>query len=41
VQGSGEFVNGESQHKFGAGDFLFVPATVKHRFINFTVEEYK
>jgi len=36
VKGSGEFINGESRHPFGAGDFLFVPATVEHRFVNFT-----
>ena len=36
VQGSGEFINGESRRPFGAGDFLFVPATVEHRFVNFT-----
>lgn len=36
VQGSGEFINGESRQPFGAGDFLFVPATVVHRFVNFT-----
>ena len=36
VQGSGEFINGESLLPFSAGDFLFVPAGVEHRFINFT-----
>jgi mannose-6-phosphate isomerase-like protein (cupin superfamily) len=36
VQGSGEFINGESRKPFGEGDFLFVPATVEHRFVNFT-----
>lgn len=36
VQGSGEFINGESRRPFGAGDFLFVPARVDHRFVNFT-----
>jgi mannose-6-phosphate isomerase-like protein (cupin superfamily) len=36
VQGSGEFINGESRETFGAGDFLFVPAGVAHRFVNFT-----
>ena len=36
VQGSGEFINGESRRPFGAGDFLFVPAAVEHRFVNFT-----
>lgn len=36
VQGSGEFINGDNRHPFGAGDFLFVPAGVEHRFVNFT-----
>ena len=36
IAGSGEFVNGESRHTFGPGDFLFVPAGVEHRFVNFT-----
>lgn len=36
VQGSGEFINGESRQAFSPGDFLFVPAGVKHRFVNFT-----
>jgi mannose-6-phosphate isomerase-like protein (cupin superfamily) len=36
VQGSGEFINGESRHPFAPGDFLFVPAGVEHRFLNFT-----
>jgi mannose-6-phosphate isomerase-like protein (cupin superfamily) len=36
VQGSGEFINGESRGRFGAGDFLFVPAGVEHRFVDFT-----
>lgn len=36
VQGSGEFINGESREAFMPGDFLFVPAGVEHRFINFT-----
>ena len=34
--GAGEFVNGESREPFGPGDFLFVPAGVEHRFVNFT-----
>jgi mannose-6-phosphate isomerase-like protein (cupin superfamily) len=38
VQGSGEFINGESRHAFMPGDFLFVPAGVEHRFVNFTDE---
>ena len=36
VRGSGEFINGESRGRFTPGDFLFVPAGVEHRFINFT-----
>ena len=36
VQGSGEFINGESRQAFTPGDFLFVPAGVEHRFVNFT-----
>ncbi len=36
VQGSGEFINGESRQPFGAGGFLFVPAGGEHRFVNFT-----
>lgn len=36
VQGSGQFVNGPSRHSFGAGDLLFVPAGVDHRFVDFT-----
>ncbi len=36
VRGSGEFINGESREAFTPGDFLFVPAGVEHRFINFT-----
>ena len=36
MQGSGEFVNGEQRHSFAGGDFLFVPAGIKHRFENFT-----
>lgn len=36
VQGSGEFINGESRQPIAPGDFLFVPAGVEHRFVNFT-----
>ncbi|MDT4897287.1 MAG: hypothetical protein QOH25_2364 [Acidobacteriota bacterium] len=36
VKGSGEFINGESRQAFTPGDFLFVPAGVEHRFVNFT-----
>lgn len=34
--GSGMFVNGDQRHPFKAGDVLFVPAGVIHRFENFT-----
>jgi mannose-6-phosphate isomerase-like protein (cupin superfamily) len=36
VQGNGEFINGESRQPFGPGDFIFVPAGIEHRFINFS-----
>ncbi len=36
VQGSGHFINGSERHPFGPGDFLFVPAGVEHRFVDFT-----
>ncbi|MBA3765438.1 MAG: cupin domain-containing protein [Acidobacteria bacterium] len=36
VKGSGEFINSESRQPFGAGDFLFAPAGVEHRFVDFT-----
>jgi mannose-6-phosphate isomerase-like protein (cupin superfamily) len=34
--GEGEFVCGDERVKFAAGDVLFVPAGVAHRFENFT-----
>jgi mannose-6-phosphate isomerase-like protein (cupin superfamily) len=34
--GSGWFVNGDARHRFGPGDFLFVPAGVEHRFERFS-----
>ena len=34
--GSGYFVNGESRQPFEAGEVLFVPAGVVHRFEDFT-----
>lgn len=34
--GSGAFVNGDRRHPFEAGDILFVPAGVEHRFEDFT-----
>ena len=36
VQGSGEFVNGDTRHNFEAGDFLFAAAGELHRFENFS-----
>lgn len=36
ISGSGEFVNGETRRPFEAGELLFVPAGVEHRFDNFT-----
>ncbi len=36
ISGSGKFLNGKSTVDFKAGDFLFVPAGIEHRFINFT-----
>lgn len=36
MQGSGEFINGEKREAFSAGNFLFVPAGVEHRFVNFS-----
>ena len=36
ARGQGQFVNGEDQHSFSAGDFIFVPAGVVHRFENFS-----
>lgn len=36
VTGHGMFVNGDTRHPFEAGDVLFVPAGVVHRFEDFT-----
>jgi mannose-6-phosphate isomerase-like protein (cupin superfamily) len=38
IAGSGEFVNGDARHAFEAGEVLFVPAGVVHRFENFTTD---
>ena len=38
AQGQGTFVCGDRSDRFGPGDFLFVPAGVVHRFIDFTDE---
>ena len=36
ARGSGWFVNGRSRQRFSAGEVLFVPAGVEHRFEDFT-----
>jgi mannose-6-phosphate isomerase-like protein (cupin superfamily) len=36
ISGSGEFLTGGDRAPFSAGDTLFVPASVEHRFENFT-----
>ena len=36
ISGSGLFINAEVRHPFQAGEVLFVPAGVEHRFENFT-----
>ncbi len=36
AKGEGMFVNGDQRHPFKAGDVLFVPAGVVHRFEDFT-----
>lgn len=38
ASGTGTFLNGEESNDIGPGDFLFVKAGVKHRFINFTTD---
>lgn len=36
MSGSGWFVNGANRHRIGAGDVMFVPAQVTHRFEEFS-----
>jgi mannose-6-phosphate isomerase-like protein (cupin superfamily) len=36
VNGSGEFLSGDTRQPFTPGDVLFVPAGLPHRFENFT-----
>jgi mannose-6-phosphate isomerase-like protein (cupin superfamily) len=36
VEGRGQFRNGQTVHRFGPGDVLFVPAGVVHRFEAFS-----
>jgi mannose-6-phosphate isomerase-like protein (cupin superfamily) len=38
IRGSGEFVYGSQRKRVAAGDFLFVPASLEHRFENFTTD---
>ena len=36
ISGTGTFVNGNERLPFKAGDLLFVPAGIEHRFVDFT-----
>lgn len=36
IAGRGEFLNGAERHPFQAGDVLFVPAGMEHRFLSFS-----
>jgi quercetin dioxygenase-like cupin family protein len=36
ISGSGTFLNGGKSWPFKPGDFLFVPAGIEHRFVEFT-----
>lgn len=36
ASGTGHFVNGDQRHPFELGEVLFVPASVEHRFVEFT-----
>lgn len=38
ARGAGWFVNGNDRHAFQAGDVLFVPAGVAHRFEDFSAD---
>ena len=38
ISGTGEFINGTRKTNFSPGDFLFVPAGVEHRFLNFSTD---
>ena len=38
ARGSGWFVNGTDRHAFQAGDMLFVPTGVEHRFEEFSAD---
>src|ERR1700759_2386280 len=36
ISGTGDFLNNGERSAFGPGDMLFVPASVEHRFENFS-----
>jgi mannose-6-phosphate isomerase-like protein (cupin superfamily) len=36
INGTGIFRNGDRSHSFAAGDLMFVPAGVEHRFESFS-----
>lgn len=36
ISGTGEFEKGSKKVAFKPGDFIFVPAGIEHRFVNFT-----
>lgn len=38
ASGAGEFVCGTRRDRFGAGDLIFVPARMPHRFENFSAD---
>ena len=38
ISGKGTFLNNDKRVNFKAGDFLFVPAGIEHRFTNFTAD---
>lgn len=38
LRGRGRFLNGDTVTEFSAGDALFVPAGVEHRFLDFSEE---
>lgn len=38
ISGKGTFLNNDKKVNFIAGDFLFVPAGIEHRFTNFTAD---
>ncbi len=38
--GEGQFICGDEQQAFAAGDVLFVPAGLEHRFVDFTDDFY-